>query len=93
MIVIVDISILNLGIIVTSKRIEFDNNVMPEVSVKSKALKLRIIIKHKILSLDVLPDLSGVNLTWLLDSKRLDLTKILYASYFFVFSKAKSVIV
>ena len=64
-----------------------------DVGAKPKALGPRMIGKPKTLDPDIFSDLSSVDLTWLSDSRRSDMTKILDASYFFVFSEPKSVIV
>jgi len=88
-----DLSISNLIIIVMSKCFESDSHTTSDVGAKPKALGPRMIGKPKTLDPDIFPDLSSVDLTWLSDSRRLDMTKILDASYFFVFSEPKSVIV
>jgi hypothetical protein len=75
------------------KCFESDSHTTSHLGVKPKALGPVMIVKPKTLDPDILSDLSSVDLTWLSDSRRLDMTKILDTSYFFIFSKPKSVIV
>jgi len=75
------------------KCFESDSHTTSHLDVKPKALGPIMIVKPKTLDPDILSDLNSVDLMWLSDSRRLDMIKILDASYFFIFSKPKSIIV